>query len=92
MFMQAKRDKVWTTIGWSLIGNIAGVAVVNYIEANNDSWRSLRQIRKREMMKAGAFIGTVGMFTAYGYGVARQQFISKKLALVEEHSVHYTEQ
>jgi hypothetical protein len=27
-FMQAKRDKVTTTLGWSIIGNFAGIAVV----------------------------------------------------------------
>jgi len=26
--MQAKRDKVWTTIGWSVIGNFAAVGVI----------------------------------------------------------------
>lgn len=28
LFMQAKRDKVTTTIGWSIIGNFAGLAAV----------------------------------------------------------------
>ncbi len=28
LFMQAKRDRVWSTLGWSLIGNIAGIMVV----------------------------------------------------------------
>ena len=28
LFMQAKRDRVWTTLGWSLIGNIAAIMVV----------------------------------------------------------------
>ena len=27
-FMQIKRDMIWTTIGWSFIGNIAGIFVV----------------------------------------------------------------
>lgn len=27
-FMQVQRDMVWTTIGWSFIGNIFGIAVV----------------------------------------------------------------
>ena len=28
LFMQAKRDRVWTTLGWSLIGNIAAISMV----------------------------------------------------------------
>ena len=28
LFMQAKRDRVWSTLGWSLIGNIAAISVV----------------------------------------------------------------
>ena len=31
-FMQIKRDMIWTTIGWSFIGNFAGVLMVQYIE------------------------------------------------------------
>ena len=27
-FMQIKRDKIWTTLGWSFIGNFAGVLAV----------------------------------------------------------------
>jgi|LakMenEpi03Aug12_release.lakeMendotaPanAssembly.Ray.scaffolds.fasta_scaffold188277_2 hypothetical protein len=69
--MQAKRDKVWTTIGWSIIGNFAAIGVVNYLETNNTRWKALRYTQRREVMKALAFIGTVGMFTAYGYGNAR---------------------
>jgi len=41
-FMQLKRDRVWTTVGWSVIGNIAGVGVVRYMERNSDKYRSLR--------------------------------------------------
>ena len=28
LFMQAKRDRVWSTLGWSLIGNLAAISVV----------------------------------------------------------------
>jgi len=69
-FMQIKRDKIWTTLGWSFIGNIMGVCVVRYIEKNNDKWNSFKHFRKREVMKIGAFLGTVGLFTLYGYGTA----------------------
>ena len=33
-FMQAKRDKVMTTLGWSFIGNFVGIGVVRYFDAN----------------------------------------------------------
>lgn len=42
--MQAKRDKVWTTIGWSVIGNFAAIGVIQYIETNNTKWKSLRTL------------------------------------------------
>ena len=41
-FMQIKRDMVWTTIGWSFIGNFAGIFVVQYIENSSDRWKNLR--------------------------------------------------
>jgi hypothetical protein len=43
------------------------------------------------MMKVAAFLGTVGMFTAYGFGNARQAFIKRKLEIVETHSMHMSE-
>ena len=33
LFMQAKRDRVWNTLGWSLIGNVAGIGVVQFYDA-----------------------------------------------------------
>lgn len=86
-FMQVKRDRVWTTLGWSAIGNIAGVGVVRYIEKNSDKWNSLRQFRRRELLKVGGFVGVVGLFTLYGYGNAQQHFIKEKVKIVDEHSV-----
>jgi hypothetical protein len=71
LFMQAKRDKVWTTIGWSIVGNFAAIGVVQYLESQNTKWRALRTLQKREAMKVMAFVGTVGLFTLYGYGNAR---------------------
>lgn len=41
-YLQIKKDMVWTTIGWSFIGNIAGISVVRYIEKNNDKYKNLR--------------------------------------------------
>ena len=32
LFMQAKRDRIWTTLGWSGIGNIAAISVVQFID------------------------------------------------------------
>ena len=69
-YMQIKRDKVWTTFGWSVIGNIAGVGVVRYIENNSDKYRTLRHFKKREVMKVFGFLSAVGLFTLYGYGNA----------------------
>jgi hypothetical protein len=43
-------------------------------------------------MKVAAFLGTVTMFTLYGYGNARQEFIKRKLDIVKEHSVSSKEQ
>jgi hypothetical protein len=63
---------IWTTLGWSFIGNFAGIGVVQYIENSSSRWKSLKHFRKRELMKVGGFIGTVALFTLYGYGNARQ--------------------
>ena len=89
--MQAKRDKVTTTIGWSIIGNFAGVGVVQYLDSKQDKFSSLRLIKKREFIKVGAFLGTVALFTIYGYGNARQQFVRQKMKIVEEHSIESSE-
>ena len=69
---------------------MAGVGVVNYIESQNHKWYTLKALKKREFFKVGAFLGTVGMFTAYGYGCARQAFIRRKLEIVQEHSIKST--
>ena len=89
-FMQIKRDKVWTTLGWSAIGNIAGVGVVRYIEKNSDKYNSLRHFKKRELMKVCGFLGMVGLFTFYGYGSARQHFVREKIKIVEKHSIDFS--
>ena len=62
---------VWTTVGWSIIGNFAGISVVRYIEKNNDKYKNLRQFKKREYLKVMGFLGTVAAFTMWGYGTAR---------------------
>jgi len=85
--MQAKRDKVATTIGWSIIGNFAGVGVVQYLDARQNSIKSMRLVKRREFVKIGAFLGTVALFTAYGYGSARQTFVRSKMQIVEKYSV-----
>ena len=89
-FMQIKRDKVMTTLGWSLIGNVAGVGVVRYIEKNNEKYNTLKHIKKREMLKVLGFFGTVSLFTLYGYGAARQHFVREKIKIVEEHSIDFS--
>jgi hypothetical protein len=90
-FMQIKRDMIWTTIGWSLIGNLAGISVVRYIEKNNDKYKSLRHFKKREVLKVFGFLGTVALFTLWGYGGARQTFVREKVKIVEEHSVAFSD-
>jgi hypothetical protein len=69
--MQIKRDKVWTTLGWSVIGNLAGIGVVRYIEKNSDKYNSLKHFKKREIMKVFSFLSMIGIFTMYGYGNAK---------------------
>ena len=90
-YMQIKRDKVWTTFGWSAIGNIAGVGIVRYIEKNSDKYRTLRHFKKREVMKVFGFLAAVGIFTLYGYGNAQQHFVREKLKIVDQHSVKHTD-
>ena len=69
--MQMKRDKLFTTLGWSVIGNIFGLFAVGYVEKNSDKYRALKQFKKREMLKIFSFFGTIGLFTFYGYGTAQ---------------------
>lgn len=87
-YMQAKRDFVWTILGWSFIGNFGGVLMVQYIENSNARWKNLRHFRKREVLKVVGFLGTVAAFTYYGYGRARQEFVKEKLRLVEQYSLN----
>lgn len=39
------------------------------------------------MMKIFGFLGTVGLFTLYGYGTAKQIFVREKIKIVEKHSI-----
>jgi len=71
-YMQAKRDFIWTTLGWSFLGNFFGIIAVQYLETSSDRWKNLRHFRRREVLKLCGFIGTVGAFTLYGYANARQ--------------------
>jgi len=66
---------IWTTVGWSFIGNFAGIILVQYIENSSDRWKNLRHFRRREALKIFSFIGIVSMFTYYGYARARQEFV-----------------
>ena len=86
-YMQAKRDFVWTILGWSFMGNVGGVLAVQYIENSSSRWKNLRHFRRREVMKVVGFLGTVAAFTYYGYGRARQEFVREKLRLVKEYSI-----
>ena len=72
LFMQAKRDRVWTNLGWSLVGNVVAISVVQYYDARPlKRWVGPKYVQQREMWKMFAFLGTVGLFTLYGFGCAR---------------------
>ena len=42
------------------------------------------------MAKVAVFLGCVGVFTAIGYGNARQEFVKVKHDIVEKHSIAST--
>ena len=44
------------------------------------------------MVKVGAFLGTVAMFTIYGFGSARQNFVKAKIDIVEKYSLKSSNQ
>ena len=73
-YMQCKRDYVWTILGWSFVGNFAGLFVVNMV-GGKDKWANIKYLQKREVFKVAAFLATVGAFTYYGFAKARQQLI-----------------
>ena len=85
--MQAQRDKTWTTLQLSVLGNFAGIGVVRLIHGQSDKWASLRHVHRRETLMALSFLLTVGAFTAAGYDKARREFTTRKLQIVAEHSV-----
>ena len=46
LFMQAKRDRVWNTLGWSLIGNFAAIGVVQFLVARPPKrWQHARFVK-----------------------------------------------
>ena len=86
--MQAKRDRVWNTLGWSLIGNIAAIGVVQFLSARPPKrWQQARYVKQKEMLLTASFLTTVGLFTIYGFGCARQTFVKSKLEIIESHSL-----
>lgn len=88
--MQAKRDKVWTTLTWSFSGNIAGLFAISAMEQSN-RWKNVRFVKRNEMSKIAVFMGCVGLFTAIGYGNARQDFVRTKHKIVEDYSIASSE-
>ena len=90
-YMQMKRDRLMTTLGWSFCGNIFGVAVAQYIEKNSDKHKNLRFFHRRELLKGFGFAMTVIVFTLYGFGNAQQKMVREKIKLVEEHSISHSE-
>ena len=53
--------------------------MVQYLDAKQHKIKSMRMVGRREFIKVGAFLGTVALFTTYGYGSARQTFVRKKM-------------
>lgn len=77
---------MWTTLTWSFCGNIAGLFAVSAMEQSK-RFQNLRYVKRNEMAKVAVFLGCVGIFTAIGYGNARQDFVKAKHSIVEEHSI-----
>ena len=69
--MQARKDKMWQTLGWSFIGNVFAVGSVRVLDANSDKYKTLKQFKKREYLRIGTFLATVGLFTLFGYSGAQ---------------------
>ena len=93
LFMQAKRDQVMTTLGWSAIGNIPGIMAVQFFDARPPKrYQGPKFVKHREFFKIAVFLGTVGVFTIYGFGKARQTFVKAKIDIVEKHSVRHSDQ
>jgi len=88
--IQMKRDRILTTLGWSFIGNFGGVLAVGYLDSTK-RFKMMQNFRRKEVYKIFTFIGTVMMFTYYGFAKARQEFIKQKLKIVEEYSVSKVE-
>ena len=55
-------------------------------------WVGPRYIKQREMLNVAAFLGTIGFFTIYGFGTARQTFVSAKIDIVGKHSIKSSSQ
>jgi len=61
------------------------------MDANMDKLIAKRYLKRREFSKVGAFFGTVALFTIYGFGNARQQFVRRKLEIVEDYSIQQSD-
>ena len=79
-------------MGWSFIGNLAGIVGVSYFESNSNRWKAARVVHKREIAKVLIFLSSVGLFTYYGFAKARQIYIKGKLKLVKDYSKGYSSQ
>ena len=93
LHMQAKRDRVWTTLGYSLIGNIVGIGLVQYLMYKPPRrWAAPRFGKQREMLFFGTFVTTVGFWTLYGFGLSRQTYVKAKIDIVEKYSIKTSSQ
>ena len=70
-FIQLKRDRVWTTVGWSFMGNFVGLLAVSWSSSLGRRWQGPKHKAKRDVLQASIFLGTVLLFTYYGYEIGR---------------------
>ena len=83
-FMQAKRDRVFTTLGWSVIGTFAGIGAMTFFEAyTNRRWKGNRYVKQKDLFRLAVFGSTLGLFTLIGFGNARLTFVKQKLEIVK---------
>jgi len=75
-----------TILGWSGIGTCVGIGAVRYVSHKYPITHP-KQIRRVDAMRMGALLGSIALFTFYGYGTANQRFVTSKLKIVEEHSI-----
>lgn len=87
--IQMKRDKILTTLGWSFIGNVAAILLVQFVDGT-DRYKNMKNFKKKEMIKIIMFAGTIAAFTYFGFAKSRQDFVNNKLKLIDDYSISET--